>query len=63
METGLGRIDGSFFDNDPDNNTIQIALKYKLVTQKDLQGRTLSERIALEKRMGLWMWDKPSAIL
>ena len=56
-------IDGSFFDDDPDNNTIQIALKYKLVTQKDLQGRTLSERTALEKRMGLWMWDKPSAIL
>jgi hypothetical protein len=56
-------IDGSYFDDDPYNNTIQIALKYKLVTQKDLQGRTLSERIALEKRMGLWMWDKPSAIL
>jgi len=56
-------INGSFFDDDPDNNTIQIALKYKLVTHKDLRGKTLHEQIALEKRMGLWMWDKPGEIL
>jgi hypothetical protein len=56
-------INGSFFDDDPDNNSIQIAYKYKLVTSKDLQGKTWHERLALEKRKGLWMWDKPNAIL
>ena len=56
-------INGSYFDDDPDNNSIQIALKYKLVTRKDLQGRTLPARLALEKRIGLWMWDKPCEIL
>lgn len=56
-------INGSFFDEDPDNNSIQIALKYKLVTSKDLQGRTALERLELQERMGLWMWDKPSEIL
>jgi hypothetical protein len=56
-------INGSFFDDDPDNNVIQMALKYKLVTRKDLQGKTLHERQALEKRLGLWKWDNPSEIL
>jgi hypothetical protein len=56
-------INGSYFDEDPGNNTIQVALKYKLVTHKDLKGKTPPERKALEKRIGLWMWDKPSEIL
>jgi hypothetical protein len=56
-------VNGSFFDDDPDNNAIQIALKYNLVTRKDLQGKTLRQRQALEKRMGLWKWDNPSEIL
>jgi hypothetical protein len=56
-------INGSFFDDDPHNNTIQIALKYKLVTRKDLQGKSASEKRALEKRLGLWKWEKPSEIL
>jgi hypothetical protein len=56
-------INGSYFDEDPGNNTIQVALKYKLVTHKDLKGKTRLERKALEKRIGLWMWDKPSEIL
>ena len=56
-------INGSYFDDDPNNNTIQIALKYKLVTRKDLSGKTMAERQALQERIGLWMWDKPSEIL
>ena len=56
-------INGSFFDDDPNNNSIQIALKYKLVTRKDLVEKTPAERSALKKRMGLWMWDNPSEIL
>ena len=56
-------INGSYFDEDPTNNSIQVALKYKLVTRKDLAGKTLEERNALGKRIGLWMWDKPSEIL
>ncbi|MEJ2169160.1 MAG: hypothetical protein P8X90_26900 [Desulfobacterales bacterium] len=56
-------INGSFFDDDPDNNSIQIALKYKLVTSKDLQGRAPLERLELKERIGLWMWDRPSEIL
>ena len=56
-------INGSFFDDDPGNNAIQIALKYRLVTSKDLQGCPLRQRRDLEKRMGLWRWDKPGEIL
>ena len=56
-------IDGSFFDQNPANDTFQVGLKYKLVTKKDLVGKTDVERKALENRMGLWMWDKPSEIL
>ena len=56
-------INGSYYDDDPGNNTIQVALKYKLVTARDLQGKTPRERLALEKRMGLWMWAKPVEIL
>jgi hypothetical protein len=56
-------INGSYFDDDPDNNAIQIALKYKLVTRKDLQGKSSHERRALEKRIGLWRWENPSEIL
>lgn len=56
-------INGSYFDEDPGNNSIQVALKYKLVTSQDLAGRTPQEREFLAKRMGLWMWDRPSEIL
>jgi hypothetical protein len=56
-------INGSFFNEDPGNNTIQVALKYKLVTGKDLAGKTRKERKVLENRIGLWMWDKPCEIL
>lgn len=56
-------INGSFFDENPANDAIQIALKYKLVTRKDLAGKTIKEKKDLEKRMGLWIWDKPSEIL
>ncbi|UCD79823.1 MAG: hypothetical protein JSW26_31315 [Desulfobacterales bacterium] len=56
-------IDGSFFDQDPHNNSFQVGLKYKLVTQKDLAGKTIAERKALEERLGLWMYDKPSEVL
>jgi hypothetical protein len=56
-------IDGSFFDDDPGNDSVQVAFKYKLVTKKDLAGKTFEERKMLEKRLGLWMWDKPSEIL
>jgi hypothetical protein len=56
-------IDGSFFDDDPGNDSVQVAFKYKLVTKKDLAGKTFEERKKLEKRLGLWMWDKPSEIL
>ena len=56
-------INGSYFDEDPANNTIQVALKYKLVTRQDLAGKSPEERMLLARRMGLWMWDKPSEIL
>jgi hypothetical protein len=56
-------IDGSFFDQNPNNNAFQVGLKYKLVTRKDLVGKIDDERKALEERLGLWMWDKPSEIL
>jgi hypothetical protein len=56
-------IDGSFFDQDPHNNSFQVGLKYRLVTRKDLIGKTGAERNTLEKRLGLWMYDKPSEIL
>ena len=56
-------INGSYFDQDPDNNSFQVGLKYKLVTRKDLAGKTQAEKKALEDRLGLWMWDKPSEIL
>jgi hypothetical protein len=56
-------INGSFFDQDPHNNSFQVGLKYKLVTKKDLAGKTDAERNALVKRLGLWKWDKPSEIL
>ena len=56
-------INGSYFDQDPDNNAFQVGLKYKLVTRKDLAGRPQAEKKALEDRLGLWMWDKPNEIL
>ena len=56
-------INGSYFDQDPDNNSFQVGLKYKLVTRKDLAGRPQDEKKALEDRLGLWMWDKPNEIL
>lgn len=56
-------IDGSFFDDDPGNDAVQVAFKYKLITKKDLAGKSFEERKMLEKRLGLWMWDKPSEIL
>jgi len=56
-------INGSFFDHDPHNNAFQVGLKYKLVTKKDLKGKSAAERKSLEDRLGLWMWDKPSEIL
>jgi hypothetical protein len=56
-------INGSYFDEDPGNNSIQVALKYKLVTRLDLVGKTPEERKVLAKRIGLWMWDRPSEIL
>ena len=56
-------INGSYFDEDPGNNSIQVALKYRLVTRQDLAGRTPEEKKALRKRLGLWMWDKPVEIL
>ena len=56
-------INGSYFDEDPGNNSIQVALKYKLVTRRDLAGRSPEERKVLAKRIGLWMWDRPREIL
>lgn len=56
-------INGSYFDQDPDNNSFQVGLKYKLVTRKDLAGKTQAEKKALQDRLGLWMWDKPNEIL
>ena len=56
-------IDGSYFDEDPSNNTVQVGLKYKLITMSDLANKEASQRAALEKRLGLWMWDKPVEIL
>jgi len=56
-------LDGSFFDQDPHNNSFQVGLKYRLVTRKDLVGIARAEREALEERLGLWMYDKPSEIL
>lgn len=56
-------IDGSYFDEDPSNNAVQVGLKYKLITKSDLAAKNASQRAALEKRLGLWMWDKPVAIL
>ena len=56
-------LNGSYFDQDPDNNSFQVGFKYKLVTQKDLVGKSPAEKKALEERMGRWMWDKPSEIL
>lgn len=56
-------LNGSYFDRDPDNNSFQVGLKYKLVTQKDLVGKSNAEKKALKERMGLWMWEKPSEIL
>lgn len=50
-------INGSYFDSDPYNDRIQVAFKYRLVTKKDLKGKTSKERI------GSWMWDKPVEIL
>ncbi len=56
-------INGSYFDRDPDNNAFQVGLKYKLVTKKDLAGKTVAEKKELEGRLGFWMWDRPSEIL
>lgn len=56
-------IDGSCFDNDLDNNRVQVGLKYRLVTKKDLEGKKGEERKYLEERMGCWIWDKPGEIL
>ena len=56
-------INGSYFDQDPYNNSFQVGLKYKLVTRKDLAGKSQAEKKALEDRLGLWMWDKPNEIL
>jgi hypothetical protein len=56
-------INGSYFDEDPGNNSIQVALKYELVTRQDLAGKTPGKRSALAKRIGLWKWDRPSEIL
>jgi len=56
-------IDGSFFDQNPHNDSFQVGLKYRLVTRQDLIGKTKAERKALEERLGLWMYDKPSEIL
>jgi len=56
-------IDGSFFDQNPHNDSFQVGLKYRLVTRQDLKGKTKAERKALEERLGLWMYDKPSEIL
>ena len=56
-------IDGSFFDQDPHNDSFQVGLKYRLVTRQDLTGKTKAERKVLQERLGLWMYDKPSEIL
>lgn len=56
-------IDGSYFDEDPSNNAVQVGLKYKLITRSDLADKEASQKAALEKRLGLWMWDKPVEIL
>ncbi|RJQ80940.1 MAG: hypothetical protein C4519_09375 [Desulfobacteraceae bacterium] len=56
-------IDGSFFDQDPHNNAVHVALKYKLITRQDLEGKRAIQRAALEQRLGLWMWNKPVEVL
>lgn len=56
-------IDGSYFDEDPSNNTVQVGLKYKLITRRDLMDKSASQRAALETRLGLWRWQKPVEIL
>jgi hypothetical protein len=56
-------INGSYFDDDPGNNSVQVALKYKLVTRLDLAGKSQEESDTLAKRIGLWKWDRPSEIL
>jgi hypothetical protein len=56
-------INGSYFDQDPYNNAVQVGLKYKLITNADLAGKSSADRRLLKKRLGLWMWDKPTEIL
>lgn len=56
-------MDGSYFDKDPHNNRPQVALKYRLVTKQDLHNKSKEEGKELEKRLGSWLWDKPSEVL
>lgn len=56
-------IDGSYFDADPTNNAVQVGLKYKLITRRDLEGKNAFQKSGLEARLGLWMWKKPVEIL
>ncbi len=56
-------IDGSYFDEDPTNNAVQVGLKYKLITRRDIEGKYAFQKSGLEARLGLWMWKKPVEIL
>ncbi len=56
-------INGSYFDQDPFNNAVQVGLKYALITKSDLALRTASDQPGAQKRLGLWKWDRPTEIL
>ncbi len=56
-------INGSYFDQDPHNNAVQVGLKYALVTQSDVALKAASERPDMQKRLGLWKWGRPTEIL
>ena len=56
-------VNGSYFDQDPYNNAVQVALKYPLITKSDLALKAASDQPDTQKRLGLWKWDRPTEIL
>lgn len=56
-------INGSYFDQDPFNNTVQVGLKYALITKSDLALKAAADRPPVQTRLGLWKWQRPTEIL
>jgi hypothetical protein len=56
-------INGSYFDQDPFNNAVQVGLKYALITKSDLAFKAASDQPLMKTRLGLWKWRRPTEIL